>query len=53
MTGEWQVNGRSRITYFDKVVDLDLQYQQKWHPLYGLLLIIRTIHVVLKRKDAY
>ena len=53
LTGEWQVYGRSQITDFEKVVDLDLQYHQKWHPLYDLLLIIRTIHVVLKRKDAY
>jgi lipopolysaccharide/colanic/teichoic acid biosynthesis glycosyltransferase len=53
LTGEWQVNGRSRITDFEKVVDLDLLYQKKWYPMYDVLLIVRTVYVLLSRKDAY
>ncbi|MDJ0615869.1 MAG: sugar transferase [Calothrix sp. MO_192.B10] len=53
LTGEWQVNGRSRIMDFEQVVDLDLRYQKKWHPMYDLLLIIKTFYVILARKDAY
>ncbi|NJL09344.1 MAG: sugar transferase, partial [Calothrix sp. SM1_7_51] len=34
LTGEWQVNGRSKLTDFEKIVDLDLQYQKMIvHPL--------------------
>ncbi len=53
LTGEWQVNGRSRITDFEQVVDLDLLYQKKWHPIYDLLLIAKTFYVILAKKDAY
>jgi len=53
LTGEWQVNGRSSITDFEQVVDLDLLYQKKWHPIYDLLLIVKTFYVILTKKDAY
>lgn len=53
LTGEWQVNGRSSITDFEQVVDLDLLYQKKWHPIYDLLLIAKTFYVILTKKDAY
>ncbi|MDJ0676314.1 MAG: sugar transferase [Calothrix sp. MO_167.B42] len=53
LTGEWQVNGRSKITDFEQVVDLDLLYQKNWHPIYDLLLIAKTFYVILAKKDAY
>ncbi len=53
LTGEWQVNGRSRITDFEQVVDLDLLYQKKWHQMYDLLLILKTIYVIFAKKGAY
>ena len=34
LTGEWQVNGPSLISNFEKVVKLDLRYQQKWSLIY-------------------
>jgi lipopolysaccharide/colanic/teichoic acid biosynthesis glycosyltransferase len=53
LTGEWQVNGRSQIKDFEKVVDLDLQYQKNWYPMYDVLLIIKTIYVLTGRVGAF
>jgi lipopolysaccharide/colanic/teichoic acid biosynthesis glycosyltransferase len=53
LTGEWQVNGRSQVKDFEQVVDLDLQYQKKWYPLYDLLLIVKTFYVLFGRIGAF
>ncbi|MBD2194372.1 MULTISPECIES: sugar transferase [Calothrix] len=53
MTGEWQVNGRSKIEDFEDIVKLDLAYQFKWSNIYDLQLIIKTILVVFNRNGAY
>ena len=53
MTGEWQVNGRSKIEDFEDIVKLDLTYQLKWSIIYDLQLIIKTIMVVFNRNGAY
>ncbi|RUR81875.1 sugar transferase [Chlorogloeopsis fritschii PCC 9212] len=52
LTGEWQVNGRSRVKDFEQIVDLDLQYQKKWYPLYDILLIAKTFYVIFGRIGA-
>jgi len=52
LTGEWQVNGRSKVKNFERVVDLDLRYQDKWHPLYDLFVIFKTIMVILAKEGA-
>lgn len=49
ITGEWQVSGRSHVKDFEKVVELDLRYQQLWQPWYDLVIITKTIYVVLAR----
>lgn len=51
MTGEWQVNGRSTVTTFEEVIQLDLQYQRKWSLLYDVQLIIKTV-MLLFSKDS-
>lgn len=51
MTGEWQVNGRSKVTSFEQVVQLDLQYQRKWSLWYDIQLICKTV-LVLFSKDS-
>lgn len=51
ITGEWQVNGRSRISDFQEVIALDLRYQQSWSLAYDLRLLVKTLIVVL-RKDS-
>ena len=53
LTGEWQVKGRSRVTDFEEIVSMDLDYQQKWSIFYDIYLIWRTIAIVLARKGAY
>lgn len=53
LTGEWQVNGRSHIKDFEQVVDLDLQYQKKWYPMYDVLLIVKTFFMILGRVGAF
>jgi len=52
ITGEWQVNGRSLIKDFEDIVKLDLRYQDQWHPLYDLTLIVRTVLVMVNRNGA-
>jgi lipopolysaccharide/colanic/teichoic acid biosynthesis glycosyltransferase len=53
MTGEWQVNGRSKIEDFEDIVKMDMAYQFKWSTIYDLQLIIKTILVVFNRNGAY
>jgi lipopolysaccharide/colanic/teichoic acid biosynthesis glycosyltransferase len=53
ITGEWQVSGRSLIKDFEDVVQLDLRYQDRWHPLYDLILICKTILVLVTKHGAY
>ncbi|WP_277880438.1 MULTISPECIES: sugar transferase [unclassified Calothrix] len=53
ITGEWQVNGRSKIEDFEDIVKLDLAYQSKWSVVYDLQLILKTLQVVLNRDGAY
>jgi lipopolysaccharide/colanic/teichoic acid biosynthesis glycosyltransferase len=53
ITGEWQVKGRSSVTDFEEIVQMDVQYQHRWSCLYDLYLIFKTIGVVLSRKGAW
>jgi lipopolysaccharide/colanic/teichoic acid biosynthesis glycosyltransferase len=53
MTGEWQANGRSRVTDFEEIVRMDLAYQEKWSIAYDLKLIIKTVLVVACKDGAY
>ena len=46
ITGLWQVSGRNRLS-FDERVNLDVHYIQNWSPWLDLYLLVRTIPVVL------
>jgi exopolysaccharide biosynthesis polyprenyl glycosylphosphotransferase len=52
MTGLWQVNGRSDLT-FDEMVRLDLYYAENWSPWLDAKIVLRTIPAVLLGKGAY
>ncbi|MEG3861264.1 sugar transferase [Microcoleus sp. herbarium12] len=52
LTGEWQVNGRSRVKDFDDIVRMDLDYQEKWSVVYDMSLICKTISVVFNKHGA-
>ncbi|HIK04797.1 MAG TPA: sugar transferase [Trichormus sp. M33_DOE_039] len=49
LSGEWQVNGRSKIRNFEEVIQLDLRYQDNWSLAYDLKLILKTIIVVFNK----
>jgi anti-anti-sigma factor len=51
LSGEWQVNGRSKIRNFEDVIKLDLRYQENWSLSYDLKLILKTF-VVIFNKDS-
>lgn len=53
ITGGWQVSGRSDIFEFDKVVELDTQYIDRWSIWLDIKIIIKTVLVVLKKKGAF
>ncbi len=53
ITGEWQVRGRSKVEDFEEIVQLDLQYQDRWSLLYDLSLVLQTLFVVFARDGAY
>ncbi len=51
MTGEWQVNGRSKVTSFEDVIRLDLQYQRKWSLMYDIHLLFKTVMVLFSKNS--
>ena len=50
ITGLWQVSGRSKITDFEQVVELDKKYIQEWSLGLDIKILLRTVGAVL-RKD--
>lgn len=52
ITGEWQANGRSSITDFEDIVQMDIAYQQKWSVSYDIKLILKTVLAVANSHGA-
>jgi exopolysaccharide biosynthesis polyprenyl glycosylphosphotransferase len=53
ITGLWQVSGRSDITDFEDVIQLDLDYIQNWSLGLDMDILLRTVNVVLRKTGAY
>ena len=53
ITGMWQVSGRSQITDFDEIVELDTEYIDKWRIWFDFWIMIKTVFSMLRRKGAY
>ncbi|AEI39533.1 sugar transferase [Paenibacillus mucilaginosus] len=53
LTGMWQIKGRSEVTNFDQVVQLDTAYIDQWSVWLDIKIIFRTVIVVLTSKGAY
>lgn len=54
ITGMWQVSGRSNITDFEKVVELDTEYIDSWSIFLDFKIIIKTVlQIISKDKSAY
>jgi lipopolysaccharide/colanic/teichoic acid biosynthesis glycosyltransferase len=49
LTGEWQVNGRSKVLDFEDVILLDLRYQDHWSFGYDLRLILKTVALIFSK----
>lgn len=52
ITGQWQVNGRSDLSDFSSVVELDLAYQREWSIAHDLRIIAATGRLLLSRRGA-
>ena len=52
ITGMWQVSGRSEITDFEEVVELDKQYIEHWSIWMDFKILAKTVQVVLKHEGA-
>jgi exopolysaccharide biosynthesis polyprenyl glycosylphosphotransferase len=52
LTGMWQICGRSKITDFDEVVELDTKHIKEWSLGLDLKILFKTVAVVLKREGA-
>lgn len=54
ITGMWQVSGRSNITDFEQVVELDTEYIDTWNIFLDFKIMIKTVlQVFSKKNDAY
>ncbi|HGD5565832.1 TPA: sugar transferase [Streptococcus agalactiae] len=47
ITGLWQISGRNKITDFDEIVKLDVQYINEWSIWSDIKIILLTLKVVL------
>lgn len=52
MTGMWQVNGRSNLT-FEEYVRLDLYYVDNWSLLTDLAIVAKTVPTIVSSRGAY
>lgn len=52
ITGLWQTSGRSSITDFEQVVQLDTQYIENWSLSLDIKIILKTLKKLLKDEDA-
>lgn len=52
ITGPWQVSGRSK-TFFERRVEMDVNYVQDWSVWLDILLLARTVRCVFSGRDAY
>ncbi|MDD3013493.1 MAG: sugar transferase [Candidatus Gastranaerophilales bacterium] len=52
LTGIWQTSGRSKITNFDLVIEMDYKYANNWNLLLDFQLLYKTIPVVLTGENA-
>jgi lipopolysaccharide/colanic/teichoic acid biosynthesis glycosyltransferase len=51
VTGLWQVSGRSALS-FDKWIEMDFNYIDRWSLALDFKILARTVHVVFHRTGA-
>ena len=52
ITGMWQVSGRSDITDFEEVVELDKEYIENWNIGLDIKILFKTVMVVFKKEGS-
>lgn len=52
ITGLWQISGRSNITDFEEVVELDKKYIREWSMGLDLRILFKTVLVVLGKEGS-
>lgn len=52
ITGKWQVSGRSGITDFEEVVNLDTQYIENWSMGLDIKILFMTVRAVFRKEGA-
>ncbi|MBS0472164.1 MAG: exopolysaccharide biosynthesis polyprenyl glycosylphosphotransferase [Proteobacteria bacterium] len=52
LTGLWQVSGRSRTTFSDRV-SLDYWYIRNWSLLFDVIILFKTVGVLISKDGAY
>lgn len=52
ITGMWQVSGRSGITDFEQVVQMDTEYIENWSLSLDIRILLRTVRSVLRGDGA-
>ena len=51
LTGVWQVSGRSEITDFEEVVNMDVEYIENWSLKRDIGILFKTVQVVLSSES--
>lgn len=52
ITGMWQVSGRSDITDFEEVVELNKEYIENWNIGLDIKILFKTVMVVFKKEGS-
>ena len=52
LTGMWQVSGRSDITDFEEVVELDTQYIDNWSLKLDIKILLKTFVIIFGKNGA-
>lgn len=51
LTGVWQISGRSDITDFEEVVNMDVEYIENWSLKRDIEILFKTVRVVLSNEN--
>ena len=51
ITGLWQINGRSKITDFNKVIEYDTKYINNWSVALDIEILLKTVKVLLSKRE--
>ena len=51
ITGLWQINGRSKITDFNRVIEYDTKYINNWNLALDVEVLLKTIKVLLSKRE--